>query len=140
MSSCREKSRKLARRLSEDESGTATVEVAIWMPLLLAFFLLLVDASMILYNKAQILRAVQDLNRSISFQMIDAGNTAAVAQFMTDRLPGLMANLSTPIPNINNGLITTEMVIPSQQLTAIGVLNFLPDFDIRISATHLAEF
>ncbi len=124
-----------------------TVEAAIWMPLLLGFFLLIVDASMILYNKAQVLRVVQDLNRTLSLREDEQINASQATQFMHENLPSLAGKITFPVPTLEpaqsfsgKNFIVTEMVIPSGQLTVIGALNVLPDFNVRIRAVHLDEF
>ena len=141
------KIKNLTRELAEDESGNVTVEAVIWMPLLLSFFLLIVDASMVFYNKAQILRAAQDLNRSLSLREDQQISAAQATQFLQDSLPGLASKITLPVPKLEpvpsfpgKNYIVTEIVIPSGRLTAVGALNFLPDFDVRIRAVHLDEF
>lgn len=134
----RERARRLLPlKFARREDGAVTVEAVLWVPVFIAFFALLVDATMIMSGQAQALRVVQDLNRGISIGMIQ--NDEQVDRFIERHMPRL-SQVATWDSNVNQGIITTNMTIPSSALVASGMLNVFSNFDVRVGAHHRAEF
>lgn len=129
--------RKLPRQFARREDGAVTVEAVLWLPVFIAFFALLVDATMIMSGQAQALRVVQDLNRGISIGMIR--NDEEIDGFIERYMPRL-SDVVVVDSNVDHGIITTNMTIPSRYLVASGVLNVFSNFDVRVGAQHRAEF
>lgn len=124
------------RRFFRRDSGTASVEAVIWLPVFIIFFKLLVDATMIMFGQAQALRVVQDLNRGISLGMIQ--NEAQIDSFVARHLPRY-SSVAVVNSSVSQGVVSTRMTIPSSNIVAANTFSLLPSFDINVSAQHLVE-
>lgn len=129
--------RRRAAAFARDERGAVTVEAVLWLPLFIGLFALLVDATMIMSGRAQALRVIQDTNRGISvghFQTIDDAE-----EFLLGSLRGLSPNVTVETV-VNSGVIVTNVVMPSSDLIAAGLLDNFVNMDVRVGAQHFAEF
>lgn len=65
----------LPRRFARDEAGSGSVEACLWMPVLFAFFILVLDGTYLFLRDSEIRRVVQDGSRQyvIGFFGTDTG-------------------------------------------------------------------
>ena len=86
--------------LWQDEDGAASIETVILMPLFLVVLAAIVDATMIFYGQAQVLRVVQDANRSLSIGRMTSVAEAEdfVATALADMGPALVVSSAVDVP------------------------------------------
>lgn len=133
--------RSIAHGLS-DESGAATVEFVLWLPVMAAIFGLVVDTSIIFGDQSQILRVVQDVNRAVSIGHVPIPNDstriiAAEAMILAD-IDNIAPNASVET-TLSNGIITSTVTIPVSDLSVTNLIDVFHDFDVTVSAQHLSE-
>lgn len=125
------------KRFSKDESGSATVEAVLWLPVFFAFIIIVADASFIFFGQNQAHRLVQDANRQYSIgrladlDELDAYLTASLAPFAPN------ASVSTAE---DLGIVKSSVSIPASDLVAVGLITALRDATIFVGASHYVEY
>ncbi len=118
------------------EHGSATIEAVMWTPIFLLLFGLLTDTSLIFGRQSEILRIVQDANRSLAvghFKTIKEAQTYVgdkVAKFSHHSI----VNIS-----IDQGIISTTVSVPATDLTITGLLEAFSGVTIAVSASQMSE-
>lgn len=116
--------------------GAATIEFVLWMPIFIAALCLIVDATMIFSNRTHALRVVQDANRSFAIGRLTTAEETE--SYISARISNLSPS-ATINTTVTQGIITTSVVMPSNELAALGVLDVALSFDVGVSAQHMAE-
>lgn len=119
-----------------DEKGSVTIEMVMWLPVILFLFCLIADASLIFGKQAQVMRVVQDANRALSVGRLqtDSDAEAYIASqiaWMTDR-----AVIST---SVSGGVISSTVSIPARDMTATGFISTFTSLTVSVTAQHLSE-
>ena len=127
--------RPIARGLS-DESGAATVEFVLWLPVMAAIFGLVVDTSIIFGDQSQILRVVQDVNRAVSIGRVRTSDDAEAMILAAIDHIAPNAVVETTLPD---GIITSTVTIPVSDLSVTNLIDVFHDFNVTVSAQHLSE-
>lgn len=125
-----------AERFLRDEGGAATIEAVIWVPLFVFLFAIVADLSMMFGAKAEVLRIVQDANRSLSVGKFFT--TAEAEQFVEARIGQLSPNADVTT-TVNNGVILTTVDMPASDLTATGFIDGIANLTIRVRSHYLSE-
>lgn len=129
-------SRNWYRRRILDESGSATIETVLWIPVYVFFLTLIFDVSMIFLNQTQIMRAVQDANRSYSVGSLRS---------LQDAEAQIAANLawlggSPQVSSSQSGnIIRSTVQVRAGDLSGVGMLRRIANVDLTISSQHLVE-
>jgi Flp pilus assembly protein TadG len=128
---------KQIRKFRNDESGSATVEAVLWLPLFVVFFVMVADVSFVFHRQAQTLRIVQDANRALSVGRLTSEDETE--DFIVAALSGLTTG---PIVSttIDAGVITTRTLLPVSDLTAVGMFDFISDYNILVTSQHFVEY
>lgn len=126
------------RRFLRCETGSYTIESVIWLPIYVFVLALMMNVSMVFFNESQILRVVQDSNRSFAVGRINS--LEAAEQYVIDRLAYLNVT-----PDVNSqlvdGIIYTNLSIPATQLMPFGMLHsFFASTNVVVSAQQVVEF
>jgi Flp pilus assembly protein TadG len=118
------------------ESGTATVEAVIWLPIFFLVLFLMVDAAMIFNGQSQALRVVQDANRKMSI----GGFTTPleVEIYVVERLSRLSPDASA-VSTVSVGVVTTTATLPAADLQMSGFFATFMNLNVSVSADHLIE-
>lgn len=124
------------RKNARDENGAATVEVVLWMPVIVLLFALVADTAMIFGAQSQVVRVVQDANRALSTGRI-RGTDVAQNQIYT-RIAAISPN-STVSTTVVDGMILSTVTMPVGDLTATGLVDAFTNFSVRVQAQHLSE-
>lgn len=130
--------RRHARDFLRSEAGSYTIESVIWLPIYVFVLALMMNVSMVFFNESQILRVVQDSNRSFSVGRITT--LEAVEQYVIERIAYLDV---TPTVNsqLVDGIIYTNLSIPATDLMPFGMLHkFFAGTNIVVSAQQIVEF
>ena len=124
------------KRFKEDETGTATIESLLWMPIFFYLFILITDVSFIFYGKAQALRIVQDGNRAYSVDGF--ADNAAASAYITGQLQQFAPSASATT-TINSGIISTTATVPANDLMAVGSIPQFVGLVVNITAQQYQE-
>ncbi len=130
--------RKSITHFLSREEGTATVEAVIWVPIFAILLGIIMNLSMVFFNKSQIIRVVQDGNRAFSLGRLE--DAAAVEAYIANNLSYLGSNMSIETI-VSGGEIDTYFSTPAADLmpfTMIGAA--FVGIDIGVHAQHLIEF
>lgn len=128
--------KQLFHRFSRDESGNATVEFVLWLPMVLLAFGLTVDVSMIFHSQSEVLRIVQDANRNASIGRL---RTAAETEsYVEARLHNASAGANAS-SSITAGVITTTVTYPARDFQILGFFKQFNDLQITVNSEHLLE-
>ena len=123
-------------KFRNQETGAATAEFVLWIPMIALLFAIVADTAMIFGGQAQVLRVVQDANRAMSIGRL---RTVEEAQDM------ILAGIINIAPNasvtttVAAGLISSTVLIPVTDLTATGLVDSFTNFNVAVFAQHLAE-
>ncbi len=91
---------------------------------------------MIFYGQAQVLRVVQDANRSLSIGRITTVEEAE--SFVTSALADLGPAIQVTSV-VEGGVVTTDVTVPASDLQILGTFDLFDGLVLRISAQHLLE-
>ena len=124
------------RRRVADESGSASIEAVIWMPVFIFFIALVFDASMIFMNRAHILRAIQDGNRAYA-----VGAHANLAETEAAIATGIARFGATAEPKSTRqgNVIQSVVSVRAGDLSAVGLLQPFANLQLTVFAHHLIE-
>lgn len=126
----------LLKKFLRDDTGSATVETVMMLPLLLAVLSLTVDLSLIFNSRAEVLRVIQDANRNVSIGRINDISTAeAYVESNIEHLaPNAHANAT-----ITAGVINTTVTLPASDLMMTGIFTSILDITMTLTAQHMIE-
>jgi Flp pilus assembly protein TadG len=119
-----------------DECGAATIEAVLWMPTFAFLLALIADTSLMFGAQAEVLRIVQDANRSMSIGRIMSEDDAET--FIRARIDRLSPN-ATVTTSVTDGVIRTVVDLPSSDLTATGFFAGYATITLRVTAYQLSE-
>ncbi len=110
---------KWFHRFIRAEDGTASLEAVLWMPIFLLLFGMVTDTSIVFGRQAEILRIIQDSNRSLAVGRFQTVQQAE--DYITDRV-----DVYSPDPVVNvsiaQGIISTSVSVPAADLTVDGAV------------------
>ncbi len=119
------------------EDGAVTVEAALWLPFFVIAVTVVADAALIFYGQARTLQIAQDANRAYSTGNL--ASTDAAAEYIKVRLGDISPNAEAQM-TWNDGLVTTVVTVPTEDLAAVGMLTTLTSIDMRVTAQMVKEF
>ena len=131
------KMNRLLNRFAHDTSGSSTVEFVIWLPMVLMAFGLTVDVSMIFHSQSEVLRIVQDANRTMSIGRFTT--TTQTQDYVVSRAQGFSQHASALTTVSADGIITTTATVPMAELDLFGVAGIFRNGQMRVQADHLME-
>lgn len=124
------------KSFARSQRGTATIEAVLWMPVFVVFFGLLTDTSTIFGREAQILRIVQNANRSLAVGHFQTTSEAKV--YIQEQVKIFSAH-STVAVVINNGIISSSVSLPATDLTLTGLFQAFAGMTLSIAASEMSE-
>lgn len=129
--------RRLQPGFLRREDGTATIEAVLWMPIFLAVFALMVDASMVFHGQSKVLRIIQDANRNMSIGRFTTDTQ--VETYINNELAqfGVVPTLTNA--QSGNGAVLTLVRVPARQLQILGLFSSLLDLQIDVSSVHILD-
>ncbi|MEE4235430.1 MAG: hypothetical protein V2I51_01780, partial [Anderseniella sp.] len=126
------------RAFYRSENGSYTIESVIWLPIYVFILAIMMNVSMVFFNESQLLRVVQDANRSFAIGRIST--LAAVEQYVTERIDYLDVTPAVS-SQLVDGIIYTNLSITATQLMPFTMLHeFFSGTEIVISAQQIVEF
>ena len=118
------------------EGGTATIEAVLWTPIFLILFGLVTDTSIVFGRQAEILRIVQDSNRSLA---VGAFQTVQQAEEYITRKVEVFSDNTVVDVAINDGIISTSVTLPAADLTSTGLFGGFDSLTITVGASQMSE-
>lgn len=132
-------SRVFRRRVTSfvvNERGTATVEAVLWLPLFLFLMAFAADATMAFYSHSQVMKVLQDVNRSMSVGRI-ANSTDAEAK-IRELLPSFAENMVVRVSE-TDGIIESIAQVPLSDIIVTGAVPGWMDMNITVRSYQYAE-
>ena len=125
-----------------NEGGSATIEFVLWLPIVMAVLLLVVDSSMLFLSRSHAMRVLQDTNRLYSvgqFTGTAAERVTKAQNYALSRLRGLSPS-ATATTTETNRVVRTSATMKTKEIAAIGFLGMMIDTTMVVSAEHRVEF
>lgn len=120
------------------EDGNYTIETLIWLPIYVFILFLILNVSMIFFTQSQLLRVVQDSNRSFSVGRMTT--LTAVEQYVIEKIAYLGAT-PTVTSQLVDGIIYTDLRMQATDLIPFSILHkFFAETTISVSAQQVVEF
>lgn len=123
-------------RFIRRDSGTATAELVILTPVFLLMFGLVTDASIVFGRQAEILRVIQDSNRSLAVGKFLT--TAAAESYIAAKVANLSDEGVVRV-TVTGGIITSTVTVPASDLTSTGLFESLDSFTLTVAASQMSE-
>lgn len=128
--------RKLLKKFTRSDDGTATVETLLWFPLFIAVFGLMLDVAMIFHGQAKVLRVTQDGNREYSIGRLTT--PAAAETYIESVLAQLNIQANATTTEVA-GVAHTIVTVPANQLQVLGYFSAFAGLTISVTAEHMIE-
>jgi Flp pilus assembly protein TadG len=133
---------KSIRRFRQCESGAATIEFVLWLPIVVMVLLLIVDASMLFMGRTQAIRVLQDTNRLYSvgqFTGTSAERLTKAESYALLRLKQMSSSATTKTTEVNR-VVRTEATLQTDEIAQVGFLGAMIDVTMTVAAEHRVEF
>ena len=124
------------------ECGGATIEFVLWLPIVIAILLLVVDSSMLFMSRSHAMRVLQDTNRLYSvgqFTGTPAERIAKAQNYALSRLRGLSPSAAVTTVETNR-VVRTRATMETRENAQIGFLAMMIDTEMVVAAEHRVEF
>ena len=124
------------------EGGSATIEFVLWLPIVVAILLLVVDSSMLFMSRSHAMRVLQDTNRLYSvgqFTGLPAERITKAQNYALSRLRGLSPSAAVTT-TVNQGVVRTRAIMETREIAQIGFLGMMIDTEMVVAAEHRVEF
>lgn len=140
--------RGVARKWSEikafprQESGSSTIEFVLWLPIVIAILLLIVDSSMLFMSRTHAMRVLQDTNRLYSvgqFTGTPAERIQQAQDYALARLTGLSPSATTTTVELNR-VVRTQATMETREIAQIGFLGLMIDMTMVVTSEQKVEF
>lgn len=105
------------KRFKRDESGSASVEIALWMPFFWLVFGLIVDATMLFQQQTQFLDVAREASRQVSIDNMSAVEAHAFILNQFSGIEGIEADVM-----IDATSVTATVNAPISSLTVFSDL------------------
>ncbi len=130
------------RRFGRCESGAATIEFVLWLPIVVMILLLIVDASMLFMGRTQAIRVLQDTNRLYSVGQFTGSSAEKLTKAETYAMKRLraMSTSATATTTETNRVVRTEATLQTDEIAQVGFLGAMIDVTMVVVAEHRVEF
>lgn len=106
---------KTIRRFWEEEDASLTIELVMWIPVLLVGFQFLADVTISMMAQQDFHMIARDASRMVS---LGQRSPAQAEDYMLERLADYAgANASV---SVANNMVTSELIVPSESVTKIS--------------------
>jgi Flp pilus assembly protein TadG len=126
------------------DDGSATIEFVLWLPLVMAILLLIVDSSMLFMSRSHAIRVLQDTNRLYSVGQFTGDTTAErltkAQDYALARLRGLSPSATVTATETSNRVVRTRATMETREVAQVGFLGMMIDTTLVVVAEHRVEF
>ena len=130
------------KTFSRQESGSSTIEFVLWLPIVIAILLLIVDSSMLFMSRTHAMRVLQDTNRLYSvgqFTGTPAERIQKAQDYALVRLTGLSPSATTTTVELNR-VVRTQATMETREIAQIGFLGLMIDMTMVVTSEQKVEF
>ncbi len=131
----RQASQRAFRRFC-GESGSVTVEAALWLPFFVILLTLIADVALIFHGQARALDVAQKANRALSTGELKS--TSETEEYILLTMSQISPN-AVAVTAVNRGLITTTLTLPAGDLDAVGFFTGLSSFNMQVTSQQVME-
>jgi hypothetical protein len=124
------------KKFRDREDGSASMEAVMWTPVFLILFGMVTDTSIVFGRQAEILRIIQDSNRSLAvgkFMTVDQAE-----DYIADKV-AVFSDESNVDVQIDGGIIVTSVTLPASDLSSTGLFEAINSLTITIGASQMSE-
>ena len=118
------------------QDGAATIEAVLWTPVFLLLFGMVTDTSTVFGRQAEILRIIQDSNRSLA---VGAFQSVQQAEDYVIKKVSVFSGNTTVDVAIVDGIISTSVSVPAADLTSTGLFDAINTLTITVGASQMSE-
>ena len=126
----------LLRTFMQSQSGAATLEAVLWTPIFLLLFGMLTDTSILFGRQAEILRIIQDSNRSLAVGAFE--DVQQAIDYISQKVEVFSENTEVNVA-VANGIISTSVTVPAADLTSTGLFAAIDTLTLTIGASQMSE-
>lgn len=119
------------------ESGSATVEFTLWVPVFLGILLLGADASVAFTRQANFWRITNETARIVSRHAMDVESGAAFARDKM-QIGNYVPEIEVTIDDTKQ-VVTVSVTADAKQVAPLGILSFALDDSISFSVSQALE-
>ncbi len=133
------KLRRALARFRRNQDGSATVESVIWMVAFFGLIILVSDASLAFFGKAQAFRALQDGNRAYAIGYLATANEVKAWIEAEMELVAPTAEATTEVTEVDgvDRLVSSSLEIPISDLTLFSSFDTV---NIVVRSQHYVEW
>jgi Flp pilus assembly protein TadG len=124
------------------ETGGVTIEFVLWLPIVMAILLLIVDSSLLFMSRSHAMRVLQDTNRLYSvgqFTGTPAERITQAQNYALARLTGFSPSATATTVETNR-VVRTRATMETREVAQIGFLGMMIDMTMVVTAEHRVEF
>ena len=118
------------------QDGAATIEAVLWTPVFLILFGMVTDTSTVFGRQAEILRIIQDSNRSLAVGAFQSVQQAE--DYIIEKVAVFSGNTTVAVA-IVDGIISTSVSVPAADLTSTGLFDAINTLTITVGASQMSE-
>ena len=129
--------RRYLLTFGRSQDGAATVEAVLWTPVFLLLFGMVADTSIVFGRQAEILRIIQDSNRSLAvgaFQSVEQAEN-----YIIEKVQVFSGNATVDVTMIDGNIISTSVSVPAADLTSTGLFDAINTLTITVGASQMSE-
>lgn len=119
-----------------DESGAATIEAVLWLPLFIFLFVMILDAAMIFTNHSRALKVIHDANRAYATGTFTS--CAQVTSFIEGRVQ-VFAPTAVAACSRSGGFTTASVSMSSGELDLSGATGMFGGLTVVAQSQQLIE-
>ena len=124
------------------EGGSATVEFVLWVPVLMLIVAIIADVSLLFSRQAQMLKDVQNANRSYAVGRIKS--LADVESTLTTMYQPLSSGVTAKSELITSGIpggaIRTRLSVPARDVISLGLVPSLLNLTLTVTEDEYRDF
>lgn len=120
------------------EEGSVTVEFVLWLPMIFVVILMAADVSVLLFNRSNTVRLIEDAHRLRSVGQLTSED--ATTDYIVANLGRLYSGSATVVTVEQAGVVTTTVTLPSSNMDVVGTFATITgDPSIAISSEQYIE-
>jgi len=120
-----------------DERGSATIESVIWLPVFVWVLALIINISMVVFEKNQTYRVIQNANRILSTGYMQS--EAETEDYIRAKIAHI-APEATVTTTIVDGIVTSAVSYRVSDLLLPDVITDLANIWVNVSSQHFVEY
>lgn len=134
---------RFARRFARDEGGSVTVEAVIWLPIFFFILMLVTDASLAFFSKAQAYRIIESGNRAFSINKDSTPATTQTwiqTQFLNQFKRARSANVTAETKtDPAAGTVSSSLTYRARDVVLFNTLGVMSGWRISVQAQQYVE-